>query len=291
MKIFKTLFITAAVLLLTLAIAGAAAAQNTTYTVRWGDTLSKIARAHNITLTSLIRANPQIPNPNLIYPGDVIRLPLPTDRPETAQVPTNTPTFAPTATPTPVLVVPATEPPPTSLPTVVIVTNTSVPQVPTAIPTITPTPTTAPADANNQAPVGLVIAGGSAGGLATTVDGAKPPSCGFGSYQGERLSRLQGTMLMTELALENISSTRGVPTCLAFGGLIGGGQTPFRVFVNGQSVPFRGPVLISREYGDFGRFAFDLAAECGQTYSLNIGVRSADGQLAEQLLIVDVPCG
>ena len=47
----------------------------TTYTVKKGDTLSKIAKAHKVTLKKLITANPQIKNPNLIYPGQKIIIP------------------------------------------------------------------------------------------------------------------------------------------------------------------------------------------------------------------------
>lgn len=43
------------------------------YTVQSGDSLSQIAVKENITLTDLIRLNPQIPNPNLIFPNDVIK--------------------------------------------------------------------------------------------------------------------------------------------------------------------------------------------------------------------------
>jgi LysM repeat protein len=46
-----------------------------TYTVRSGDTLGKIAARAGISLKSLIAANPQIPNPSLIYAGQVINLP------------------------------------------------------------------------------------------------------------------------------------------------------------------------------------------------------------------------
>ena len=46
-----------------------------TYTVRKGDTLWAIARAYGVPLTSLIRANPQIKNPNLIYPGNEVTIP------------------------------------------------------------------------------------------------------------------------------------------------------------------------------------------------------------------------
>ena len=40
-----------------------------------GDTLWGIARRCGVTLSSLIAANPQIKNPNLIYPGNEVRLP------------------------------------------------------------------------------------------------------------------------------------------------------------------------------------------------------------------------
>lgn len=45
------------------------------YEVRSGDSLSAIAARHGVTLSALIAANPQIKNPNLIYPGQKIRLP------------------------------------------------------------------------------------------------------------------------------------------------------------------------------------------------------------------------
>ena len=46
-----------------------------TYTVKRHDSLSKIARAHKVALKALIAANPQIDNPDLIYPDQVIKLP------------------------------------------------------------------------------------------------------------------------------------------------------------------------------------------------------------------------
>ncbi len=45
------------------------------YRVRRGDSLSKIAQAQGITLKSVINANPQIANPDLIHPDQVINLP------------------------------------------------------------------------------------------------------------------------------------------------------------------------------------------------------------------------
>jgi uncharacterized protein (TIGR02594 family) len=45
------------------------------YTVKRGDTLSGIAKDQGVNLSSLIKANPQIKNPNLIYPGQQINIP------------------------------------------------------------------------------------------------------------------------------------------------------------------------------------------------------------------------
>jgi len=45
------------------------------YTVKSGDSLSAIAAAHGVSLQALEAANPQITNPNLIYPGQNINIP------------------------------------------------------------------------------------------------------------------------------------------------------------------------------------------------------------------------
>ena len=45
------------------------------YTVKKGDTLWGIAKRYGVTLTALIAANPQIKNPNLIYPGNRVNIP------------------------------------------------------------------------------------------------------------------------------------------------------------------------------------------------------------------------
>ena len=44
------------------------------YTVVWGDTLWAIAGRYALSLPALIALNPQIKNPNQIYPGDRIRV-------------------------------------------------------------------------------------------------------------------------------------------------------------------------------------------------------------------------
>ena len=46
-----------------------------TYTVKPGDTLSKIARLNGCSLDQLMKANPQISDPNKIRVGDVVTLP------------------------------------------------------------------------------------------------------------------------------------------------------------------------------------------------------------------------
>jgi spore coat assembly protein SafA len=45
------------------------------YSVRRGDTMLRIAQAHGISVSALVQANPQIGNPSLIFPGEVINLP------------------------------------------------------------------------------------------------------------------------------------------------------------------------------------------------------------------------
>lgn len=45
------------------------------YSIRPGDTLARIATAHEISLGLLLAFNPQIDNPNLIFPGQVILVP------------------------------------------------------------------------------------------------------------------------------------------------------------------------------------------------------------------------
>jgi LysM repeat protein len=63
------------------AYAPAVAQSGATYVVRSGDTMRIIAERMGIPLCDLLAANPQIWNPSLIYPGQVICLPLQHPRP------------------------------------------------------------------------------------------------------------------------------------------------------------------------------------------------------------------
>ncbi len=69
-KIISVIII--AVVLVTLSLSAAAATQ---YTVVKGDSLWKIAVRYEVGLSEIISANPQIKNPDLIYPGDVVTVP------------------------------------------------------------------------------------------------------------------------------------------------------------------------------------------------------------------------
>lgn len=46
-----------------------------TYTVQRGDSIWKIAAKHQVGMSEIIAANPQIKNPNLIYPGQKVTIP------------------------------------------------------------------------------------------------------------------------------------------------------------------------------------------------------------------------
>ena len=51
------------------------ARKNGGYTVQPGDTFTSIAADHGVSLAELIAANPQVSNPNLIHPGQVVNIP------------------------------------------------------------------------------------------------------------------------------------------------------------------------------------------------------------------------
>lgn len=56
-------------------VAGRSRSGETGYIVRGGDTLSGIAQSRGVSLATLIRANPQISNPDLIRPGQHVTIP------------------------------------------------------------------------------------------------------------------------------------------------------------------------------------------------------------------------
>jgi hypothetical protein len=72
-----------------------------TYTVQPGDTLLKIARRYNVTLTEIQNGN-CIADPNIISVGQVLRVPFIPPTPTPTPAPTLTPTATPTLTNTPV---------------------------------------------------------------------------------------------------------------------------------------------------------------------------------------------
>lgn len=69
-KTLSLAFILIAVWNLTVSAAG-----GIRYTVRSGDSMWKIAVQYEIGLSEIIEANPQIENPDLIYPGQVLTIP------------------------------------------------------------------------------------------------------------------------------------------------------------------------------------------------------------------------
>lgn len=44
------------------------------HTVKRGESLYKIAKRHGTSVNRLVQKNPQIRNPNFIYPGERIRI-------------------------------------------------------------------------------------------------------------------------------------------------------------------------------------------------------------------------
>ncbi|MBD5151001.1 MAG: SafA/ExsA family spore coat assembly protein [Oscillibacter sp.] len=66
-------FITASAL--TAALTVSAAAANLSHTVVAGDTMWKLAVKYQVGTSEIIAANPQVANPNLIYPGQILNIP------------------------------------------------------------------------------------------------------------------------------------------------------------------------------------------------------------------------
>lgn len=65
----------AAAALLTAALTVSASASSLSHTVVQGDTMWKLAVKYQVGISEIISANPQIANPNLIYPGQILNIP------------------------------------------------------------------------------------------------------------------------------------------------------------------------------------------------------------------------
>ncbi|HOQ23421.1 MAG TPA: SafA/ExsA family spore coat assembly protein [Bacillota bacterium] len=63
-------------------VAAACPPGSTTYTVVQGDTMFEIARRFGVTLDALLAANPQITDPNRIFPGQLVCIPTPVGPPQ-----------------------------------------------------------------------------------------------------------------------------------------------------------------------------------------------------------------
>ena len=72
MKKFRILILSAA---LASSLTITAAAASVSHTVAAGDTMWKLAVTYQVGTSEIIQANPQISNPNLIYPGQVLSIP------------------------------------------------------------------------------------------------------------------------------------------------------------------------------------------------------------------------
>ena len=72
MKKIVTLILSA---VLTAALTVSAAAADLSHTVAPGDTMWKLAVKYRVGTSEIIAANPQVANPNLIYPGQRLRIP------------------------------------------------------------------------------------------------------------------------------------------------------------------------------------------------------------------------
>jgi LysM repeat protein len=75
-------------------VASTSAAPSTgpvTYTVKQGDTMTSIAKAHGVDVNALIAANKQIKNPNDLQIGDVLTIPTPSPSVITAASPSPSP--------------------------------------------------------------------------------------------------------------------------------------------------------------------------------------------------------
>lgn len=72
----KKLFIFVFIVLMSVNVLVISASASTTHTVVSGDSLWKIAVRYQVGLSEIKAANPQISNPDLIYPGQVLTIPM-----------------------------------------------------------------------------------------------------------------------------------------------------------------------------------------------------------------------
>lgn len=75
----KKLTALAAAVLLAATLTVSASASSLTHTVVQGDTMWKLAVKYQVGTSEIISANPQIANPNLIYPGQILNIPQVSD--------------------------------------------------------------------------------------------------------------------------------------------------------------------------------------------------------------------
>ncbi|WP_407945421.1 CAP domain-containing protein [Paenibacillus silvestris] len=75
MKRYKKLVVTGAIGLSVLMSSSAAMAASATHTVSGNDTMWLISQKYGVSLTSLIQANPQVANPNVIWSGMKLNIP------------------------------------------------------------------------------------------------------------------------------------------------------------------------------------------------------------------------
>lgn len=71
----KKLFVLLVSMAIVLAVLATGVSAATSHTVVSGDTMWKIAVRHEVGLSEIKKANPQISNPDLIYPGQVLNIP------------------------------------------------------------------------------------------------------------------------------------------------------------------------------------------------------------------------
>ena len=71
----KKLTALAAAAILTVALTVSASASTLSHTVVKGDTMWKLAVKYQVGTSEIISANPQIANPDLIYPGQILNIP------------------------------------------------------------------------------------------------------------------------------------------------------------------------------------------------------------------------